>query len=445
MIGRTVSLVPECVPEDDEFDPIADDFCSKERSYIHFDLPLSKSERENFEISKPELAAHDFWPLLGFVKSERRIKFDEDRNHYFESKPREIKFGSHRDAAILEYYGQVLTAPYEALIEKMGLASSVLAYRAGVGSNIHHANSLFAEISERGDCIAIGMDVSKFFDRIDHRTLLAALKKVLEVSHLPDADYHVFRMMTKFAWVDVVDLQRKLGRSKPIGGRLCSPREFRTLVREKADNVVRTNNQKFGIPQGTPLSGLFANIAMLEFDRLMTAYLRKRGGSYRRYSDDIAIVLPSDGHLGNVLKHVERTLKKFGLNLNKAKTDTVHFKRMSGVQSASKPFQYLGFTFDGRRKLIRSSSIGRYYEKMRRGIRAKVHAAKEKKIPPDRIFLRELFTRYTHFGKYRNFPQYAYRAARIMGAPEIRRQLKSHMRHFKRHLRDALVRVYGGP
>ena len=34
-----------------------------------------------------------------------------------------------------------------------------------------------------------------------------------------------------------------------------------------------------------------------------------------------------------------------------------------------KPLQYLGFTFDGRRALIRSGTLARYYRRMRNGVR----------------------------------------------------------------------------
>ncbi|RYG88377.1 MAG: hypothetical protein EON58_20025, partial [Alphaproteobacteria bacterium] len=115
-MGRTVSDALGCAPED-EFDPSLDDFKAKERSYTHFDLQLSLEDRDGFCVSRDEVARHSFWPLLGFVAEERRVKKDGSGKLIFEAKEREIKFGSHKDAAILEWYSRHLSAAYERYLE----------------------------------------------------------------------------------------------------------------------------------------------------------------------------------------------------------------------------------------------------------------------------------------------------------------------------------------
>jgi RNA-directed DNA polymerase len=431
-------------PEEDEaFDPDTDDFVSKERSYTHFDLPLSEEERKNFSITDEEMSRHSFWPLLGFTKIERRVRYTREKGRFVEPKPREIKFGSHTDAAILQWYARDLSAAYETYIKDKPFRDCILAYRSDVGDNVKQAGDLIQEIRQRGDVTAIAMDIKGFFDNIDHAVLLGALKKVVGDDRLSKHEFRIYERMTKFEWVCTDKLTERLGRKGAVHGRLCSSKEFREVVRRKGESIVEVNPYPHGIPQGTPLSGLYANIAMLEFDRILYNYVSKRGGSYRRYSDDLAFVLPSDVDQELLKRHVSRQLKKLGLRINPEKTEERRFTQNGSTLVSDKPFQYLGFTFDGTRTLIRPSSIHKYYRKMSGGIRAKIRAAHEKGVPRESIYMRELFRKYTHFGRVRNFPQYAYRAAKVLNAPEIRTQLRGHIPKFKKQVRYHTDHVYG--
>lgn len=311
-----------------------------------------------------------------------------------------------------------------------------------MGDNVTQARDLIKEIRDRGDVTAIAMDIKGFFDNIDHVVLINALKKVLKVERLPKHEFKIYRRMTKFEWVCTEQLAERLGRKKTVNGQLCTAQEFRDIVRRKDESIVQVNPKSVGIPQGTPLSGLYANIAMLEFDRILHNYVTKRGGTYRRYSDDLAFIIPQDVDEELLKQHVSRQLKRLGLWINENKTEISRFKSTEESLSADRPFQYLGFTFDGTRTLIRTSSIHKYYRKMNCGVRAKIRAAYEKKVPKDAIYMRELYKKYTHFGRARNFPQYAYRAARVLNAPEIRRQMRGHITKFKRTVRKHIQKVY---
>lgn len=173
----------------------------------------------------------------------------------------------------------------------------------------------------------------------------------------------------------------------------------------------------------------------------MNAWVSRLGGSYRRYSDDIAVILPLDAKVRHVVTVVKEMLADFGLAMSVDKTDTADFK--GGILSSSTPIQYLGFTFDGRKTLIRASSIDAYRGKMRRGIHAKLIAAKGKGIQATEVFKRESLARYTHLGKRRNFLQYAYKAADVMACPEIRQQVSRHVTWFNRAWEREIKRVYG--
>lgn len=442
MTGRTVSDAPGYAPDDDLFDPIYDDFVSKERKYTHFDLRLSDEAREAIRATPDAIIKNAFWPLLGFAKAERRVKRDSAGSISFEVKNREIKFGSHRDAALFEHYSAQLSQEYERTLAQELFSGSVLAYRRGIGSNVVQAKSLFDEIGLRRDVTAIALDISGFFDHIRHDVLLSSLRTVLGTARLLDHDFVMFRRMTKFDWVDAESIDHRLRGVKRPKGRICDSYQFRKHIRTKEDNLVKSNPNEFGIPQGTPLSGLYANISLLGFDGKLNELVASLGGSMRRYSDDIAILLPLNVSSTDVVESVRNLLCEIGLSLSDKKTEIRTFREKNGSAWSDKPFQYLGFTFDGKKILIRQSSLNRYYSKMHSGVYAKIAVAKSKSVPRDSIFMRELYRKYTHFGMHRNFPRYAYRASDIMNAPEIRKQLASHFAIFKLAIQRSLESIY---
>ena len=173
----------------------------------------------------------------------------------------------------------------------------------------------------------------------------------------------------------------------------------------------------------------------------MIAWCARLGGSYRRYSDDIAVILPLGAKVQHVVAVVEKMLADFGLAMSVDKTDTADFQ--GGLLVSATPIQYLGFTFDGQKTLIRPSSLDAFRGKMRRGIHAKMVAAKGKNVPSFEVFERESLARYTHLGKRRNFLRYAYKAADVMGCPEIRQQVSRHVTWFNRAWEREAIRVFG--
>lgn len=440
-MGRTASLALRHVTFNDRYNPLTDDFESKERKYIHFDLALKEQARVNFSITSDQLVKHSFWPLLGYSLKQKQIQKSKNGKISSKTKDRGIKFGSHKDAAIYQYYAKGLNDQYESYLRTKNFEPAILAYRANVGDNITCANEVFKEIKQRQNVTAVAMDIEKFFNKIDHKILYQNLTKILG-SKLDAPDLTVFKRITKFEWVDSDFLEKVLKKKPKIQGRLCTAKQLRELRKLHGKHLIQKNGQGYGIPQGTPMSGLYANISMIEFDRLMFNYAKRKGGSYRRYSDDIAFLITDDSDLCLLIKYVSKALQRIGLNLNGNKTEISRFNNINGSLEADKAFQYLGFTFDGQQKLIRNSSLKKYNKKMRNGVWSKIHAAKKKKIAKNEIYMRDLYKKYTHFGRKRNFIQYAYRASRIMNAPEIKKQLRSHMPEFKKTLKRAIDIIY---
>ena len=434
------------LPTDEEFDPHTDDFflhcLAKERRYQHFDLPLSDEARGQQIDFSSEAEPHRFLPLLGYTDITRKFVRDAKGNRQEKIKERPIRFAAHGNAAYLQAYADHLGPIYEAALLEDGTSDCVLAYRRGGGTNIHHAKSFFDEISQRGNCSVFALDISGFFDCLNHDHLKHEVSRLVGADRLSGHDWTVFNNVTRYSWVESDDLDKLLGKKRKRQGRVCTPDQFKAHVRGRKAGLVRTHDLDFGIPQGTPVSGLYANIYLRTFDLEILRLVSSYGGSYRRYSDDIAIVLPQGAKQDHVVGVIEKFISDFSLALSTEKTETADYR--GGVLVGNRPIQYLGFTFDGHQTLIRASSLDAYRSKMKHGIHAKLVAAKQKGVPSFEVFKRETLSRYTNKGKRRNFIQYAYKSADVLNAPEIRHQVREHIKWFNDAWDREVVKVYGG-
>lgn len=404
------------------------------RRYLHFDEPLGLDKASRLVLDSTKVARHSFWPLINYtVKTEKLRREPLSGNLEKISKDRPISYAAHSDSHILSYYCQLLSERYEAKLVAHGVSDSVLAFRSLGQNNIHFANSAFLDIKTRGDCEVVALDVSKFFDTIDHQLLKKYWKSILDVEELPADHYSVFRAITKYASVNRDALFSKLGISshnpRSVGRRICTPDQFRTDIR--AGGLVNTNSLSIGIPQGTAISALLSNIYMLEFDRQASQFVATIGGRYMRYCDDILFIVPPD-LTDTAKKFAESGMATLKLSINAAKTDICKFNRIPGVNGlqCSRPLQYLGFLFDGRKVLIRSAAFAKFSNRMKRGVRlAKATAASRNKLReefaavPKDVYRKKLLARYSHLGR-RNFLRYGYRAAGILNSPAIKRQLR---------------------
>lgn len=219
--------------------------------------------------------------------------------------------------------------------------------------------------------------------------------------------------------------------------RVCTPQEFRDKVR--ANKLILSNKEPFGIPQGTSLSAMLSNIYMFEFDYEMNEFVKKCNGKYFRYCDDMLFIVPTEKQQ-EVESLATKKIEDLKLEVNTKKTEIRVFTFNDNKLVVDKPLQYLGFIFDGEDIFIRSSSLARYSERMRKGIRlAKKTMLKHNNLRTENnqferaLFKRKLYSRYTHLGK-RNFVTYGIRAANKMKSEPIRRQLKPLFKRFNDEL-----------
>ena len=394
------------------------------RGYVHFDRRIPCRVVERYVTSPDAVCQHGFWPFVRFVKSIPRYH-PETRS--VAPKERPISYAAHLDAHIYAWYANKLTVRLEEVFASEPCGPSVLAYRSLGKSNIHFAKEAFADIERLAPCTAKMFDIEGLFDNLDHGYLKRAWCSRWSMDRLPEDHYRVFRSVTQYAYVEQESLCKALG-IEPCDlrknlDRLCSPAKFRRAIRD--GGLIRVNNEAHGIPQGSPISAVLSNIYLLDFDRRMHSLAAKTGGIYRRYSDDILWICPV-GTEDTIEKELQRQIARCHLAIQSAKTETRKFDYdAAGVLITDRHVQYLGFTFDGQRTLIRSNTLARYYRRMKRGVRAAKRKAAAKGNPC--VYRRSLYKSYTHLGSW-NFVSYAQRAARIMTSDPVRRQIGRHWR-----------------
>lgn len=417
----------------------------KPKKYLHFDLPLNESDRERVKIyvSDPELVAkHAFFPFITYESTKYKMIEDDDGvRHLDDSGVRPISYASHWDSQIYSYYADLMKGLYELKLSEAGVGDNVIAFRKLVDlngeskCNIHLANEAFEKIRSLGECKVYAFDIKSFFDRLDHDYLKDCWCNLLGETRLPKDHFKVYKSLATHALVKRSDLYKEFNipKKNPKNKgfhRICGVQDFRKRVR--GGNYIKMKT--IGIPQGSPISALLANIYMFEFDKMLQSLISQNEGEYFRYCDDILCILPIDKDI-KLETIITNELQKINLDLNSEKTESATFlKDIYGDFSSDKPIQYLGFLFDGKRKLIRTSSLSRYRRKAKKSIRlAKATMRKynnERSIrglSPRKLYRKKLYRKYFHTGRI-NFIRYALRAADIMESKEIRGQVKRMIR-----------------
>ena len=341
------------------------------RSYLHFDHPMSQHKAEKIVMNPIAVSRHSFYPLLEYTIVSEKIKKDPDTKRIVKNKKsRVISYAAHVDSHIYSYYAFELSKLYEEQLHHKEIEHCVLAFRELGKSNIEFALDAFNEIKSMENCTAIALDISGFFDNIDHEILKKSWSGLIGGLSLPQDHYAVFKSLTKFSSINKIKLYDSLEISlhNPKNGRrrICEPVDFRNKVRPA--DLIKKNKKIFGIPQGSPISALLSNIYMLDFDVLVNKMTTDCNGKYFRYCDDMLFIVPSQ-YKDDVHNYVSEQIKNLKLEINENKTEVRDFYTKVGVQFSSKPLQYLGFTYDGKSILIRSAALARFSDKMKRGIR----------------------------------------------------------------------------
>lgn len=320
----------------------------RKKKYPHFDLPKSFEEALAIVTDPTRVQRHNFLPFIGYVDVKRRFRSEKSpdrsipkklRKKIISRKERPLKYCAHTDGYIHAFYAHSLQPLYEAHVCGAALSGSVLGYRSGIGTNIHMAHDAFCEIAARQTCCAIALDIKGFFDSIDHQILKDNLCTVLGEARLPSDWYAVYKSMTKFSWINIDDILQLLSIEKDrIPRPICDIKTFRNSVRPS--RAIKTNAHKFGIPQGSPLSAVFSNVYMLNFDKIVMQFTNEHGASYRRYSDDILIICDNQ-ETDRLISFVSEEITKLGtsISLSDDKTELSRFGMDGNTQVCDKPIE----------------------------------------------------------------------------------------------------------
>ena len=164
------------------------------------------------------------------------------------------------------------------------------------GRSAHNAVYQIREYIREGYRVAVDMDLSKFFDTVNHDVLMHRVARKVR-------DKRVLRLIGKYLRAGVM-----------VNGRLQATRK--------------------GVPQGGPLSPLLANILLDDLDK----ELERRGHRFVRYADDFIILVKSQRAGERVMACVQRFLeRKLKLEVNQDKSQV----------ASTNQTDFLGFTFKG--------------------------------------------------------------------------------------------------
>lgn len=421
------------------------------KGYLHFDRRIWFPDRQElykkFFQNPQNVISHSFYPFLKVNIKTPRYKWDDEKGkRVIKYKKRPIAYSAHGDALILSYYASVLNTHYEEYLKKIGLKDCVLAYRTLDGKcNIDYAKEVFEYIASKGECTAIALDIKGFFDNLDHKILRQNWLSVIGEEKLPEDQYKIFRSVTKYSYVNRSTLLKHLGMNlkklKRLPPRICEPEQFREIREEK--NIIATNKNSFGIPQGSPISAVLSNIYMLELDKTMYDLSLKNNFLYRRYCDDI-IIVGDTSKIEQIKKLVYEAIEKVKLKIQPDKEEIILFQSdtngvlraydvKSGKDFTKKNLQYLGFEFNGKDAYIRSSSLSRYYRRMKSKASQVVKEAYAKEDGGVIIHKQRFYHKFSFLGKT-NFISYAKRSAETFQSETIRKQVARHFKKMKKAL-----------
>ncbi|MEJ2048037.1 MAG: group II intron reverse transcriptase/maturase, partial [Dehalococcoidia bacterium] len=165
------------------------------------------------------------------------------------------------DRVIQQAVAQVFTSIWDYTFSEMSFG-----FRPGRSQ--HGAVRQYREYLRAGYKYVVDIDISKFFDRVNHDRLMSRLATKVK-------DKRVLKLIRRFLTSGVM-----------IGGLTEPTRE--------------------GTPQGGPLSPLLSNIVLDELDK----ELEKRGLRFVRYADDCVIFVKSKLAANRVMSSVTRFIEK---------------------------------------------------------------------------------------------------------------------------------------
>jgi RNA-directed DNA polymerase len=233
----------------------------------------------------------------------------------------------------------------------------------------------------------IDMDISKFFDEINHEVMLKAVKHVMQERWVA--------MYVK-RWLEM-----------PV---------------QKSDGTIQPKEGK-GTPQGGVISPLLANL-YLHFTLDKWLEINFPHVAFVRYADDIVVHCNSQSEAETVLEAIRGRLKEVGLQIKEEKTKIAYckdYKRKGEFENVK--FDFLGFSYQPR---VRKSYHGGTFL----AFTAEISATNQNKMRDE---IRSVI----------NQQNTTLEMSHLAGAlnPKIRGWINYYGLYSKRYLRKALLRI----
>lgn len=373
------------------------------KTYLHFDNKKNSTCKKivNYIKNPKKIEQHSFYP---FLHSQIIFKkFNKDNPKEPKLKIREINYSAHIDRLIFSYYSQILNSYYNNYVLKIGVNGNIIAYRDNLKkNNIHFSKETFDDIRNYNSCFILIGDFTNFFDNLEHNYLKKQICKILNVEKLKEDWYTIFKNITRFSYCELEEIKlfNKKENKEINKFRMLSPEFFRKLRKNK-EIEIKKNIEK-GIPQGSAISAVLANVYMNEFDYKIKTYINEIGGKYYRYSDDFIVICPLEINksVDDIKKQIKNIVNQIpNLELQEQKTkcffyfdnkitnlsktnmkEIVEHKKYCVIDKKIVPLlekkdkekdflNFLGFSFDGEEVRIRDKTISKYYYRMYRKIK----------------------------------------------------------------------------
>ena len=432
----------------------------KIKKYPHIGNPIVLKDYKwvkAYVSNKTKIIKHSFLPLIHQCLHTRKYRADKQifeknpsgkrKRILLNPKKRDIYYSCHMDAMVFSYYNNILITAYEKYLLNKPYQESIVAYRRipirqdseKNKCNIDFAKDSFNFIKKNNHrkLSVFISDITSFFDNLDHKILKKQWTKMINEKTLPSDHYNVFKGLTRLRYVEsdqlfsscnqIVDV--KIGvennkkRKKIVKKRInehqflkeknavsyCSKAEF---LNNKLNLIISKKKSK-GIPQGSPISATLANIYMSEFDSEIHNKIISLNGYYQRYSDDLIMVCDQKNEDELIAFVRDKIVEITKLKIQKEKTNLYHFEKIDGVfigfevdenskePNFNKTLEYLGFTYDGKRVLIKTAGFSKYYRSMKSSFKKSASLAINGKNKDRKLFKTALYKRFTYKGAKR--------------------------------------------